>query len=90
MGWDSGVIVEGGKSVLARGVYPEVQERHVRWEGALGCEEECFLGPRALIHAHIDAKSGLEGHESGMGQRTAENRREATESLPGNAMGTNA
>lgn len=44
---------------------------------------------RSLIHVHIDAKCGLEGDESGMGQRTAENRRKATMSLPGNTRGTN-
>lgn len=52
-----------------------------------GREEACFLGPRALIHVYIDAKSGLEGDESGLDQRTAENRQEATVSLPGNTRG---
>lgn len=88
MGWESGVIAERAKAVLERGIHPEIQERHVRQDGSTQKREEaCFLGPRALIHVHIDAECGLGGDESGLDQRTAENRREATVSLPGNTRG---
>lgn len=56
-----------GKPVLTRGVFPEIQERHVQHDGSIqGREETRFLGPRALIHVHINAKCGLEGDESGL------------------------
>ncbi|KFY47581.1 hypothetical protein V496_10553 [Pseudogymnoascus sp. VKM F-4515 (FW-2607)] len=88
MGWESGVIAEREKAVLARGIHPEIQERHVRHDGSTQERKEaCFLGPRALIHAHIDVECRLEGDESGLDQRIAENHREATVSLPGNTRG---